>query len=108
MKPNFEYGQFIVKKMRPIKECSSFLGLDFITYTEKDTPEYGVFCIEPYMNGDWKAPIEYKVRLVPVGKSSIKFMDVDFYTLDLRDTPDEMVFNDLNLAEAFINDHCNK
>lgn len=102
MKPNFSFGQFIVKKMRPLKDVTGIPGMGMLMYSEEDYSKYGVFSIEHYIKGDWEAPIEYKVRLVPVGKFSILFMDHDFYTLDLIDTKDEMIFNDLNLAEKFV------
>lgn len=104
MKPNFSFGQFIVKKMRPLESCDAIPMMGVVMYSEKNEAEYGVFSIEPYVNGDWEAPIEYKVRLVPVGSSALKFMDHKMYTSDLWGTPDEMIFDDLNLAEMFIRD----
>ena len=102
MKPKFNYGQFIVKKMRPLESCDAIPMIGLIMYSEKDTAEYGIFAVEPYIKGDWEAPIEYKVRLVPVGSSSLKFIDHDFYTTDLSDTSEDMIFNELELAEKFL------
>lgn len=104
MKPNFTYGQFIVKKMRPIKDVMSIPGIGLLTYSEENYAKYGVFQVEKLIKGDWEAPIEYKVRLVPVGKSSIIFMDHEFYTQDLWDTKEEMIFDDLALAEKFVDE----
>ena len=104
MSVKFNYGQLIVRKMRPLKSCDAIPMMGLVMYSEEDRLEYGIFAVEPYIKGDWEAPIEYKVRLVPVGSSSLKFIDHDFYTQDLSDTPEEMIFNELALAEKFLSD----
>ena len=104
MKPKFTYGQFIVKKMRPIKDITPIPSFGMMMYSEDDHTRYGVFRVDILTKGDWEAPIEYKVRLVPVGKSECIFIDHEFYTQDLYDTLEEMIFDDMNLAEKFIDE----
>lgn len=104
MKPKFTYGQFIVKKMRHIKDITTIPSFGMMMYSEDDHARYGVFRVDILTKGDWEAPIEYKVRLVPVGKSEGIFIDHEFYTQDLCDTLEEMIFDDMNLAEKFIDE----
>lgn len=101
---NFKFGQYIVKKMRPVKDITPILMMGMIMYSHSDTPVYGVFRVDPYIKGDYEAPFEYKVILTPVGKSAEIFIDNDFYTTDLWDTKPEMIFDDMKLAEMFIRD----
>ena len=107
MKPKFTYGQFIVKKMRPIKNVTMIPSFGMMMYSEENHFKYGVFRVDILLKGDWEAPIDYKVRLVPVGKSEGIFMDHEFYTQDLRDTLDEMIVDDMKLAEKFIDEFLN-
>ncbi|MBQ3415992.1 MAG: hypothetical protein IJH39_11805 [Clostridia bacterium] len=99
---NFKLGQYIVKKMRPVKDITPIPMMGMIMYSHSDTPVYGVFRIDPYIKGDYEAPFEYKVTLTPVGKSAEIFLDNDFYTSDLWGTKDEMIFDDATLAEKFV------
>ena len=99
---NFKLGQFIVKKMRPVKDVTLIPMMGMMMYSRSDTPIYGVFRIDPYIKGDYEAPFEYKVILTPVGKFAEIFLDDDFYTSDLRDIVPEMIFDDQNLAEKFV------
>lgn len=101
---NFKFGQYIVKKMRSVKDITPIPMMGMIMYSHSDTLVYGVFRVDPYIKGDYEAPFEYKVILTPVGKSAEIFIDNDFYTSDLWDTKPEMIFDDLNLAEMFIRD----
>ena len=99
---NFKLGQYIVKKMRPVKDITPIPMMGMIMYSRSDTPVYGVFRVDPYIKGDYEAPFEYKVILTPVGKSAEIFLDNDFYTSDLWDTKPEMIFDDIALAERFV------
>ena len=99
---NFKFGQYIVKKMRPINEVTPIPMMGMIMYSHSDTPIYGVFRIDPYIKGDYEAPFEYKVILTPVGKFAEIFLEDDFYTSDLRDIVPEMIFDKQNLAEKFV------
>lgn len=99
---NFKLGQYIVKKMRPVKDITPIPMMGMIMYSHNDTPIYGVFRVDPYIKGDYEAPFEYKVILTPVGKSAEIFLDNDFYTSDLRDTKPEMIFDEPALAEKFV------
>lgn len=99
---NFKFGQYIVKKMRPVNDITPIPMMGMIMYSRDDNPIYGVFRVDPYIKGDYKAPFEYKVILTPVGKSAENFLDDDFYTSDLRDIIPEMVFDEQNLAEKFV------
>jgi len=103
MKTSFKLGQYIVKKMRPVNDVTPIPMMGMIAYSRSDTATYGVFRVDPYIKGDYEAPFDYKVTLTPVGKSTEIFLDEDFYTSDLRDTPAEMVFNDAKMAEEFMN-----
>ena len=103
MKTSFKLGQYIVKKMRPVEDVTAIPMMGLMMYSRSDTATYGVFRVDPYVKGDYEAPFDYKVTLTPVGKSAEIFLDEDFYTTDLRDTPAEMVFNDSSLAEKFMN-----
>ena len=99
---NFKFGQYIVKKMRPVNEVTPIPMMGMFMYSRSDTPVYGVFRVDPYIKGDYEAPFEYKVILTPVGKSAEIFLDDDFYTSDLWDTKPEMIFDDATLAEKFV------
>ena len=99
---NFKFGQYIVKKMRPVKDITPIPMMGMIMYSRSDTPVYGVFRVDPYIKGDYEAPFEYKVILTPVGKSAEIFLDNDFYTSDLWDTKSEMIFDEPTLAEKFV------
>lgn len=99
---NFKFGQYIVKKLRPVKDVTPIPMMGMMMHSHSDTPVYGVFRIDPYIKGDYEAPFEYKVTLTPVGKSVEIFLDNDFYTSDLWGTKDEMIFDDQNLAEKFV------
>ena len=103
MKTSFKLGQYIVKKMRPVEDVTPIPMIGMNAYSRSDTAAYGVFRVDPYIKGDYEAPFDYKVTLTPVGKSAEIFLDEDFYTMDLMDTPAEMVFNDSSLAEKFMN-----
>lgn len=103
MKTSFKLGQYIVKKMRPVNDVTPIPMMGMMMYSRSDTAAYGVFRVDPYVKGDYEAPFDYKVTLTPVGKSADIFLDEDFYTTDLMDTPAEMVFNDSSLAEKFMN-----
>lgn len=103
MDKTFEIGQYIVKKMRPVEDVTPIPMMGMVMYSRSDTATYGVFRVDPYVKGGYKAPDYYKVTLTPVGKSAEIFLDEDFYTSDLRDTPAEMVFNDAKMAEEFMN-----
>ena len=103
MKTSFKLGQYIVKKMRPVEDVTPIPMMGLMMYSRSDTTAYGVFRVDPYIKGDYEAPFDYKVTLTPVGKSAEIFLDEDFYTTDLRDTPAEMVFNDSSMAEKFMN-----
>lgn len=108
MKPKFKVGQYVIKKMRPVKDITPIPMMGLIMYSRSDTPVYGVFRVDPYIKGDFVAPIEYKVILTPVGKSAEIFLDDDFYTSDLYDTiKPEMIFDDWKLAEAYVNNLTN-
>ena len=100
--PKFNYGQFIVKKMRPVKDVTAIPMMGLLMYSRGDEAIYGIFRVDPYKKGDWEAPLSYKVTLTPVGKFSEYFLDQDFYTLDLSDTREELIFNELPLAEKFL------
>jgi hypothetical protein len=102
MNKTFEIGQYIVKKMRPVNDVTVIPMIGMMAYSRSDTPAFGVFRVDPYVKGDYEAPFDYKVTLTPVGKSAEIFLDEDFYTSDLRDTPAEMVFDDQSLAEKFM------
>ena len=103
MRKNFKLGQFIVKKMRPVKDITPIPMMGLLMYSRSDTATYGVFRVDPYIKGDYEAPFDYKVTLTPVGKSADIFLDEDFYTSDLRDTSAEMVFDNQSQAEEFMN-----
>lgn len=102
MEPKIKVGQFIVKKWCPVKDVTPVLGTSIVMYSRDDKAIYGVFEVKPYIKGDWEAPASYKVNLEPVGESKNYFFDIDFYTSDLRDTPDEMIFTSAELAEKFV------
>lgn len=100
MKPKFTYNQFIVKKAREVRKY-------VFCYEETNIVSYGVFKVTPYAPLDvegnpYEFDITYKVRLVPVGESAEKFRVMDCYTSDLRDVPEEMIFDDEKLAEKFV------
>lgn len=96
----FKIGQFIVIKWKPVE--SPMLCPLGIVYSEGKIAEYGVFEVCPYeLHND----IEYKMHLVPVGKSVEKFLPMDVYTSDFTGPfgiKPEMVFDDFKLAEKFI------
>lgn len=46
MKPKFTYGQFIVKKMRPVKDITIIPSFGMMMYSEDDHTKYGVFRID--------------------------------------------------------------
>jgi len=87
---NFKIGQYIVKKMCPVKDATSIPMMRMIMYSRSNTPVYGVFRVDPYIKGDYEAPFDYKVTLTPVGKSAEIFLDNDFYTSDLWGTKSEV------------------
>lgn len=93
--------------MRPIKNITMILSFGMMMYSEENHFKYGVFRVDILLKGDWEASIDYKVRLVPVGKYKGIFIDHEFYTQDLRDTLDEMIFDDMKLAEKFIDEFLN-
>ena len=99
----YRFAAAMVKKMRPVEDVTTIPMMGLMMYSRSDTATYGVFRVDPYVKGDYEAPFDYKVTLTPVGKSAEIFLDEDFYTTDLRDTPAEMVFNDSSLAEKFMN-----
>ena len=93
-KSKFKYNQFIVKKAREIGS---------------DNVNYGIFKVAPYVRYDVEGkPIEfeitYKVHLIPVGKNAEKFCEDDYYTSDLWDIPKERIFDNINLAQNFVNE----
>lgn len=102
MNKTFEIGQYIVKKMRPVNDVTAIPMMGMVAYSRSNTATYGVFRVDPYVKGGYKAPDYYKVTLTPVGKSAEIFLDEDFYTSDLRDTPADMVFDDPIKAEHFM------
>ena len=104
---NFKFGQYIIKKMRPVNEVTPIPMMGMIMYSRDDNPVYGVFRVDPYIKGDYEAPFEYKVILTPVGKSAQIFLSDDFYTSDLRDTKSEMIFDNQSIAEKFVEEFLN-
>lgn len=107
MQPKFKYNQFIVKKAREVKK-GNFFGFGGI-YSETNNVSYGVFKITPYVRKDVEGnnmefDITYKVTLIPVGKNADKFCEMDYYTSDLWDVPKEMIFDDENLAQKFVDE----
>lgn len=100
MAPKFKYNQFIVKKAREVEDW-------LLVYSETDRVSYGIFKVTPYAPLDVEGnpcefDITYKVRLVPVGFNADKFRPMNYYTSDLRDVPEEMIFDDMELAEKFV------
>lgn len=104
MSTKFHYGQFIIKKSRPIKDVTPIPMMDMIMYSWEDKAIYGIFEVTKYKKGDWEAPIEYKVTLVPAGTSTKYFLDSDYYTSDLLDIKPEMIFDSLDLAQKFLDE----
>lgn len=104
MTPKFKYGQYIIKKARPIKDITPISMMDMIMYSWEDKAIYGIFEVTQYKKGDLEAPIEYKVTLVPAGTSTKYFLDSDYYTFDLEDIKDEMIFDSLDLAQKFLDE----
>jgi len=104
MTPKFKYGQYIIKKARPIDGGISLFGTGLVWWQRSDKLKYGIFEVTQYKKGDWEAPIEYKVTLVPAGSSKEQFLDDDYYTSDLWDTKDEMIFDSLELAQKFLDE----
>ena len=107
MQPKFKYNQYIVKKAREVKK-ETFFGFGGI-YSETNNVSYGVFKVTPYAPKDVEGtPMEfditYKVHLIPVGKNADNFCEMNYYTSDLRDVPEEMIFDDENLAQKFVDE----
>lgn len=107
MQPKFKYNQFIVKKTREVTRNVAFGGISY--YSLNARYSYGVFKVTPYVRKDVEGnnmefDITYKVRLIPVGKNADKFCEMDYYTSDLRDVPEEMIFDDENLAQKFVDE----
>ena len=107
MQPKFKYNQYIVKKAREVKK-ETFFGIGSI-YSETNNVSYGVFKVTPYVLKDVEGnrmefDITYKVTLIPVGKNADKFNERDYYTSDLCDVPEEMIFDDENLAQKFVDE----
>lgn len=97
-------GKFIVKKMRPVKDVTPIPMMGLMMYSRADEAIYGVFRVDTYKKGDYEAPASYKVTLTPVGISENYFLDEDFYTQDLWDTKDEMIFDTFELAQKFLDE----
>lgn len=99
-KKPFKIGQYIVIKWRPVESVMPCpLGL---MYSEANHAEYGVWEVQPY---EMDNGIDYKMHLVPVGKSAEKFLPMNRYTSDYIGpfgVKPEMVFDDWKLAEKFI------
>ena len=101
---NFTYGQYIVKKARPVEDGITLFGTSLICWSRSDKVKYGVFRVDPYKRGDYEAEFCYKVELVPVGKSADIFLPDVYYTSDLWGTKPEMVFDSAELAEKFVDE----
>ena len=100
----FKYGQFIIKQAHPIDGGIRILGTDLVWWQRSDKVKYGIFEVTPYNHNGWEAPISYKVSLVPAGSSVEQFLDDDYYTSDLSDIKEDMIFDSLESAEKSLKD----
>lgn len=100
MEPKFKYGQIICIKWTPVESAIiTPLGL---MYSSKKDSIYGAFKVSPYKGDSKMFPISYKIHLEPVRESINRFLPMDRYTDSFSNIEEEMIFDDENLANKFV------